>query len=193
MPTLTVSPDPWRARLSRGHRAKTEAIFEEGLAQFSHRVKKTASCWEVLRLWFLELVRIVEECGFGRVPAFPCALVVRGGEDLKGMVIIHVDDGVLTGDGPVFDCCKTELFQRLRLKHVFENDFVFLKRRIRRLLDGSVEVDFKEAVAKICPIEIPKERRRNPTAAVTEAERTQLRSLLGEIVRPAHDGVPEFC
>ena len=48
MPALTVSPDPWRACLSRDHRAKTEAIFEEGLAQFSHRVKKTACCWEAL-------------------------------------------------------------------------------------------------------------------------------------------------
>jgi len=46
---------------------------------------------------------------------------------------------------------------------------------------------------RIQPIHVPKERRRTPEAPVTEAERTSLRSLLGELAWPAHEGFPEYC
>eukprot|EP00974_Lingulodinium_polyedra_P090605 8786968-Lingulodinium_polyedra.AAC.1 len=40
---------------------------------------------------------------------------------------------------------------------------------------------------------VPRERRRTPDAEVTEAERSSLRSLLGELAWPAREGFPEIC
>ena len=109
------------------------------------------------------------------------------------MMVIHVDDGIMIGDGPTYDKSRQRMFKRLRLKNVFFDTFDFLKRKVARMEDGSIEVSFGACVQRIKPIYVPKERRRLPEAPVTETERTSLRSLLGELAWPAHEGFPEYC
>ena len=66
-----------------------------------------------------------------------------------------------------------------------------LERRITRQKDGSIKIDFKDAVARRKPIFVSKKRRMEAEALVTEEGRTQLRSLIGELAYLAREGFPQ--
>ena len=74
---------------------------------------------EAPRLWWLELISVALKCGWKRVKAFPCVLVVYAGERLAGMLVVHVDDGLLTGDdGPVYPRARDTLYQKAEAQAV---------------------------------------------------------------------------
>ena len=147
---------------------------------------------EAPRLWFLEVIEKAVTSGFERVPGFPCVLVCRDAGKFVGMIALHVDDGVMTGEGPQWDTCVKSLFSKLRLKHHRVNDLEYLKRRIVRRKDGSIDVRF-DNVSAIRPIELTKQRRTQQDDAVSAEERTSLRSLLGEMQWPVREGFPEHA
>jgi hypothetical protein len=103
---------------------------------------------------------------------------------------LHVDDGLLTGGGEIYDTAKKKLFDTLRIKHVHRDDFVYLKRRIVRDDTGNITIAFD--LSHLAPITLTTERKKDQHAAVTEAERTQLRTLIGALSWPIREGYPEL-
>ena len=148
---------------------------------------------EAPRLWYLEISETALSSGFRRVHAAPCVFVVV--EDtgrVCGILILHVDDGILSGDGsPTWQKARKMFLSKLRIKKLVKNNIVHLKRRITRQPDGGIKVDFKEAVARLKPIFVPKQRRMQAESPVSEEERTRLRSLIGELAYPAREGFPQ--
>ena len=93
---------------------------------------------------------------------------------------IHVDDGVCGGDSRFH-----EVLKKLREKFSFgsfeERDFVFTGIRLHQWEDGSIEMDQKEYISKIESINVPRDRRKNLDAPLTEAERHRYRQLIGSL------------
>ena len=148
---------------------------------------------EAPRLWFLEVIEKAVASGFERVPGFPCVLVCRDAlGKFGGMIALHVDDGIMTGEGPQWDTFVKSLFSKLRFKHHRVKNLEYLKRRIVRRKGGSIDVRF-DNVSAIRPIELTKQRRAQQDDAVSAEERTSLRSLLGEMQWPVREGFPEHA
>lgn len=59
--------------------------------------------------------------------------------------------------------------------------------------DGSIEVDQREYVERIEPISLPKSRRSEPSAMVTEPERQELRRLVGVLQYAAVNTRPDIA
>ena len=148
---------------------------------------------EAPRLWYLEISETALKSGWRRVHATPCVFIVTNATGrLCGILILHVDDAILAGDGSeVYQKARKSLLSKLRIKKIQKNDIMHLKRRITRQGDGSIKIDFKDAVARLKPIYVSKKRRMEAEALVTEEERTQLRSLIGELAYPAREGFPQ--
>jgi len=130
---------------------------------------------EAPRLWYLEISKTALRSGFRRVHVAPCVFVVT--EDtgrVCGILILHVDDGILAGDGSAtYLKARKTFLGKLRIKKIQKNNIVHLKRRIMRQPDGGIKVDFKEAVARLKPIFVPKQRRMQAESPVSEEERTR--------------------
>ena len=56
------------------------------------------------------------------------------------------------GGGKEYDDARKKLFDSLRLKASYHDEFQYLKRKVKRHEDGSVTVDFAAAVKHIEPI-----------------------------------------
>ena len=96
------------------------------------------------------------------------------------MLGIHVDDGLGGGDS-VFMAA----LERMRRKYSFgaynEREFVFCVAKYFQWEDGTIEIDQRDYINRIEPITISKERRQTPLAAVTDAERQELRRVRGSL------------
>ena len=78
-----------------------------------------------------------------------------------------------------------EMLRRIEKRFKFgsfeRKEFKYTGINFRQWDDFSIEYDQISYVDKISPISIPKTRRQQPTAAVSETERTELRSLVGAL------------
>ena len=127
----------------------------------------------------------LEDNGFVVCPFDSCLFsLVTEGEDgkpvLHGISGIHVDDGLGGGDS-VFMAA----LERVRRKYSFgaynEREFVFCGVKYFQWEDGTIEIDQRDYINRIEPITISKERRQTPLAAVTDAERQELRRVCGSL------------
>ena len=108
------------------------------------------------------------------------------------MIGIHVDDGL---------CCGSPRFhqklKQLEAKYPFgskrSREFTFTGLRISQKQDQSIWVSQEQYVKDTHPITIPKERRKVPHDAVTEAERQSLRALVGSLQYAAVNTRPDLC
>jgi hypothetical protein len=182
-----------------GKEMKREMIFRpprEGLDGLAHgsliRAKKGLfGVPEAPRLWYLRLLEVAVEAGWERVPAWPCVLIVRSpGGGLEGILVIHVDDGLFAGWGKFFERAKKALLANLKVKHLHMDSFVYLRRKIERQTDGSINITFD--LKDLKPIEISASRKKQAEDKVTESERSSLRTLIGEVSWPVREGFPEF-
>ena len=148
-------------------------------------------------LWFQTFKRTLEELGFVQSPFDACmfSLVSPKSDDspqVHGVLGIHVDDGIGGGDGYF-----SQVIEKLRKIYSFgsyeEGEFTFTGIRFRQWDDSSIEMDQSRYIEKIDPIQIPRERRNNPTATLTEAEVKELRRLNGSLQYAAVHTRPDIA
>ena len=148
-------------------------------------------------LWFQTFKRTLEELGFVQSPFDACmfSLVSPKSDDspqVHGVLGIHVDDGIGGGDGYF-----SQVIEKLRKIYSFgsyeEGEFTFTGIRFRQWDDSSIEMDQSRYIEKIDPIQIPRERRNNPTATLTEAEVKELRRLNGSLQYSAVHTRPDIA
>ena len=93
---------------------------------------------------------------------------------------VHVDDGIGGGDSHF-----REVLEKLRAKYSFgsfeEGSFVFTGIRVHQWDDMSIELDQIDYIEKIDPIQIPRDRRREPESLIDENERKRFRQLIGSL------------
>ena len=146
-------------------------------------------------LWFREASKRLERIGFVPMELDKCTFGFYENEELKGMVIIHVDDLLISG-------CKVSAgFQAIlkKLKNAFDFgkwDVLDEKKPLTYcggnvyLKNGEIELSYEQYIKKIIPITVPKGRKGE--SPLTSYEKTKARGLLGAIQWPGAQGVPSL-
>ena len=137
------------------------------------------------------------ELGFQQCPLDPCVFSLsssdkNGRQRSHGVLGIHVDDGICGGDH-VFSKALEQLRARSSFGTFETGDFVFTGIRLKQWDDMSIELDQKDYVERIEPLQVPRERRRTPEADVTEAERKSLRQWVGSLQYAAVHTRADIC
>ena len=136
-------------------------------------------------LWYQELRGALLELGFQQCPLDRCVYTLstadsHGVQRCHGVLGVHVDDGIGGGDSYF-----REVLEKLRAKYSFgsfeEGSFVFTGIRVHQWDDMSIELDQVDYIEKIDPIQIPRDRRREPESLIDERERKRFRQLIGSL------------
>ena len=155
-------------------------------------------CWGDYRgpryLWFIELKKGLEQVGFTQSPFDPCAFVLTHPvtQKTEGILGIHVDDGLCCGSG-YFQTKLQELAKRFPFGCHKKHNFTFTGLRIEQQTDFSIHVNQTQYIKDIHSISLTGERRSQPEANVSEAERQSLRALIGSLQYAAVNTRPDLC
>ena len=133
-------------------------------------------------LWYVELKNALITLGMKMSPLDPClfALPKRDGKGVHGLLGIHVDDGLCTGDA-VFQQVIDSLEAKYPFGSKMSNDFVFTGIHIHQRNDHVIELDQTQYIEDIPTIDIERPRRQQSELDVTETERQALRGLVGSL------------
>ena len=131
-------------------------------------------------LFYKELCKQLRQLGFEPHPLEPCVFVLKTGSRLRGILGVHVDDGVCGGD--TYFLQKIEELQKVlpfgSRKH---QSFVFTGIQLEQFPDHSIRASQSDYVHRIPSIDIGRLRRQDLDAPVNEDERTKLRGLVGSL------------
>lgn len=144
-------------------------------------------------LWYQALSQELLSIGFEISPFDPCLFVLRHPETKRprGIIGIHVDDGLCGGDEVFLECLG-----KLQKKYPFGSEkigsFTFTGVNMQQRGDKSIVFSQSEYVRKILPIPVSQSRRGEPSEKVTEDERQQLRALVGSLQYAAVNTRPDI-
>ena len=150
---------------------------------------------EAPRLWYLAARRKCQSAGFDELKTAKSTFVVRDpdtGEPV-GMLVLHVDDGCWAGHGPHFSKAQEMLRSCMNMGKEEEGEFTFLGRHVKQFPDGTIEIDQYDYCRQIESIKVPRHRRQTPDAPITDAERRDLRALLGKLIWLGRQTMPQLC
>ena len=148
-------------------------------------------------LWYKELRKVLESLGFVACPFDGCLFVLvtrdtTGSPKVRGVLGVHVDDGIGGGDS-----YYRSVLQKLRERFSFgaynEHEFDFCGVHYRQWDDGTIEMDQRDYVRKIEPINVPKNRRASPDADLSDMEKYFLRGLCGSLQYAAVHTRPDLA
>ena len=148
-------------------------------------------------LWYCELKKVLESLGFIASPLDGClfSLVTEGKDGrpvVHGILGIHVDDGIGGGDQYFMKTIeKLRSIFDFGAYHKYEFDFCGV--RYKQWDDGTIEMDQRSYMKKISPIDVPKKRRSEPDAPLSDTERQHLRALCGSIQYAAVHTRPDLA
>lgn len=129
----------------------------------------------------------LDQCCFMRVTT------VRGVSKLCGLLILHVDDMLLTGDEQTGEFAKALIdlkkhfnfgkWEKLGRDHPLKycGGQIYLN-------EWGIEVSYDEYMRKICPITVAKGRR--PDDSLSPSEVSKMRALIGALQWPSTQGLP---
>ena len=127
------------------------------------------------------LVKTIKGLNFVQSPFDPCQFVLRHPcEKLSGILGIHVDDGLASGDA-YFDAQIAALEKRYPFGSKKSTEFTFTGVDLKQYPDKSIKLSQSAYVRKIQPITLTHQRRSEVDSAVTEPERQALRALVGSL------------
>ena len=117
---------------------------------------------------------------------------------LRGILLLHVDDGFHFGDGPEYEASMNKLFEDFEIppeppEKRKSGTFTFLGRTVTRLDDMSFVVCQQTYVKDIIPIFFPKTRRAEASSTLTAEEKSTLRSLVGQLAWAAREFFPHIA
>ena len=143
-------------------------------------------------LFYQELCRQLFALGFVRHPLEPCVFMLYHENQLRGILGMHVDDGVYGGDS--FFKRKLELLQKqLPFGSWKTKSFTFTGILLEQLPDFTIRASQKEYIRNIYPIDVGRSRRQHPQSPVNENERTKLRALIGSLQYAASHTRPDIA
>ena len=148
-------------------------------------------------LWYKAFKKTLEDLGFVSCPLDGCvfSLVTPGphGKALvRGMWGIHVDDGIGGGD-QYFMGAIEKLRERYSFGAFKIGEFDFCGIRYHQMRDGSIELCQEKYIEQVEPIQVQRQRRKEPQAPVNKQERQCLRQLCGSLQYAAAQTRPDIC
>ena len=150
-------------------------------------------------LWYEEAKKRLLAGGWKIHPLDQCCFLLsewskeKHREVLIGMLIIHVDDILMTGDE------KSEKYKNARkhMKQNFnfgkweelseQNSLKYCGGQIMKNQHG-IEISYAEYMSKVCPISLAKGRK--PTDEMSASEKSKCRALVGALQWPSTQGMP---
>ncbi len=145
-------------------------------------------------LWYKTLSSALLKLNFEQSPFDPCVFLLRHPETKRprGIIGIHVDDGLCGGD-EVF----IKKLHALREQYPFGSEkvgsFTFTGIQLRQRSDKAITLSQSEYVKNIKPISIDVNRRSTPNEMATESERQDLRALIGSLQYAAVNTRPDLA
>ena len=149
-------------------------------------------------LWYQEADRRLQKCGWQRHPMDKCCYLlnkmnVKKELQCAGMLILHVDDILVSGDQSDF---YKKALQQLRATFDFGKWDVLSKNSpikycggvVMMREDGKIEVSYEEYIKKICPMTVANGR--DLSQSINEQEKSKARGLIGALQWPATQGFP---
>ena len=148
-------------------------------------------------LWFQEFKSELEKNECYSCPMDPCVFVYApkdecGRARVEGCLGVHVDDGI-GGGSEKFLKMLDKVASRFKFGSFERREFTYTGIHFKQWDDKSIEYDQIDYVGKIKPICVQKERRMQSESPVTEAERTQFRSLIGALQYAGVHSRPDLC
>ena len=71
---------------------------------------------EAPRLWWLKFAKTLADCGWKPLRTVPGVFVIHVGGILKGMLAVHVDDGLWAGAGKEYEAARAKVREKLNVK-----------------------------------------------------------------------------
>ena len=147
------------------------------------------------RLWYKKAKAVLEDAGWTQLASLPGVFVLRIGNILKGILVLHVDDALHAGKGDEYEKTMDQILKTFEIKDDKrkEGNFSFLGRQVAQQPDGTVFVTMQTYLDDVKPIFITKTRRSTSDATVTGAEKTELMSLVGQLAWVARESLPQIA
>ena len=136
-------------------------------------------------LWYCEFRDELLRQGCTQCPLDPCVFGMytkdhHGKAQCHGTLGIHVDDEIAGGDEKFLAMLK-RVESRFKFGSFEKPSFKYTGIDFRQWDDCSIEYDQIGYIEKIAPISVTKGRRSQPNAELNDAERSELRSLVGAL------------
>jgi len=137
------------------------------------------------RQWYLRLHRALTERGWTRNPMDAACWMLweideKGNSVLLGVVLSHVDD-LLCGGSPRARESILSLEKELGFGSIEHNSFNYCGKKVSQDEHGVIHVTMPEYHANLQPVNVPVHRKKNPDAELNDAEKKQLRAILGSL------------
>ena len=149
-------------------------------------------------LWYCELKNALLGLGFTISPMDPCLFVlpkksISSPEEPKihGVLGVHVDDGLGGGD-QVFNHAIKMLEKRFPFGSQRQGSFTFTGINLVQDHNGDINLNQKEYINDIPPINVARERRQQLDSQVTHQDLQDLRGLIGSLQYAASNTRPDL-
>ena len=145
-------------------------------------------------LWYCALKEKLLELQFEIAPWDPCVFVLRHPTSRKpeGVIGVHVDDGLCGGNQRFQDQLK-KLEAHFAFGSHKQSRFCFTGIDLEQRGDFGISMSQSSYVRKISPIKIEAARKSDLKSAILEAERRQLRALIGSLQYAAVHTGPDIA
>ena len=144
-------------------------------------------------LWFVAISDELKSLGFETSPFDPCLFTLRDPTDnsIAGAIGLHVDDGICGGNG-LFMSKLDQLEKKYPFGSKKLHQFTFTGVEMNQLADYTIQMNQSTYIKAINPIHIPKNRKDQRDAVVTEEERQALRAIVGSLQYAAVNTRPDL-
>jgi hypothetical protein len=150
---------------------------------------------EAPRLWWLRIRGDLLACGWTEVKAAAATFILKDKRGkLCGVLVLHVDDGLLCGKGTCYEDALKALQKRAPLKSFKKQALRFTGRTVtQNQKTHEIELTQKGYFDDVQAIPVDKKRKARPEAPLTAHETKQLRSLIGKLAWPARETMPQIA
>ena len=134
------------------------------------------------RNWYKKAKKTFVHRGWKELGALPGVFVRMVNNILRGILLLHVDEGLHFGEEPEYETSMNQFFEDFgTLRKRESGSFTFLGRTVIQLDDRSFVVSQETYVNDIKALFIPKARRAEATSTLTAEEKSTLMSLVGQL------------
>eukprot|EP00971_Amphidinium_carterae_P112543 2228811-Amphidinium_carterae.1 len=146
----------------------------------------------------ITLTKALQQQRFRSHPLSPCIFLFYDQQEcMCGALLVETDDLLFGGHGSEFEQAMNNIKQRFKFGHwrsLQGKPADYSGRRLVQLTDHSFEVEMTSYLKeKANPIVLSKERREQPTALLTDGERTQYRGLIGSLTWASRMAMPQMA
>ena len=131
------------------------------------------------RLFYLELKSKLEMLGMKAISGDPALFTKHKKGKLVGIVCIHVDDLLMTGNDVFKLDVADKLFRHFQFSKVETEKFKYLGCEIEKIANGDITLNQNEFIQNIKELSVPDKKN---SIKVNETERKLIRKVVGEIL-----------